>query len=326
MKGLISIMPNEKVYTPEEVANILKISRFTVYQMIKRGDMPSCQVGRRIRIEASDLERYIQSVKNDTPALIQNSSPIVRNTADIASWSTIGSKDGLIICGQDVVLDVLTKHLERQLPQLRFLRQYLGSIPALFGLYQGTANLATAHLWDGDTGEYNISYVRKILPGQRLLIYNLVYRMEGFYVANGNPKSIQAWTDLAKPGIRIINRECGAGARVLLDEQLRKLNIASDRIIGYDNEEPSHLSVASCVARGEADVGIGIEKAALQVPKIDFIPLQKERYDLIFRKSDLNLLQFQQLLLILNSASFKNEISGMGGYDVSQMGQLMGEI
>ncbi len=319
-------MADNQIYTPEEVANILKISRFTVYQMIKRGEMPSCQVGRRIRIEAADLERYIQSVKSDTPALIQNLSPIVRNTADIASRSAIGLKDGLIICGQDVVLDVLTKYLERKLPHLRFLRQYLGSIPALFALYQGTANLATAHLWDGDTGEYNISYVKKILPGQRLLIYNLVHRMEGFYVAKGNPKSIQSWADLTQSGVRMVNRECGAGARVLLDEQLRNLNISSTQITGYNNEEPSHLSVASCVARGEADVGVGIEKVALQVPKIDFIPLQKERYDLIFRKNDLNLPQFQELIAVINSASFKNEISGMGGYDITQMGQLMGEI
>ncbi len=319
-------MADNQIYTPEEVANILKISRFTVYQMIKRGEMPSCQVGRRIRIEASDLERYIQSVKSDTPALIQNLSPIVRNTADIASRTAIGLKDGLIVCGQDVVLDVLTKYLERKLPHLRFLRQYFGSIPALFALYQGTANLATAHLWDGDTGEYNISYVKKILPGQRLLIYNLVHRMEGFYVAKGNPKSIQSWADLTKSGVRMVNRECGAGARVLLDEQLRNLNISATQIADYNNEEPSHLSVASCVARGEADVGVGIEKAALQVPKIDFIPLQKERYDLIFRKNDLNLPQFQELIAVINSASFKNEISGMGGYDIAQMGQLMGEI
>jgi putative molybdopterin biosynthesis protein len=316
-------MSDDKMYTPEDVANILKISRFTVYQMIKRGELTSCQVGRRIRIEATDLDRYLQSVKNGPPVLTPALMPV---SSDSVSRTLVQPKDCLIICGQDVVLDILTKYLERQLPQCSFLRQYLGSIPGLFALYQGAAHLATAHLWDGDTGEYNISYVRKILPGQRLLIYNLVHRWEGFYVAKGNPQSIQTWTDLARPNIRLINRECGAGARVLLDEQLRKLNIECQHVNGYENEEPSHLSVASCVARGEADVGVGIEKAALQVPNIDFIPLQKERYDLIFRKSDLNRPQFQELLSILISSGFKNEISGMGGYDVTQMGLLMGEV
>src|SRR5690606_15950695 len=100
------------------------------------------------RIEASDLERYIESVKN-------GASVFIPTTSGVASQSMANPKDGLIICGQDVVLDVLTKYLERQLPQFCFLRQYLGSIPALFALYQGAANLATAHLWDGDTGEYN---------------------------------------------------------------------------------------------------------------------------------------------------------------------------
>ncbi len=312
-------MVDAKVYTPEDVANILRISRFTVYQMIKRGELISCQVGRRIRIEAAELERYIQSVKKNNPPIL------TQVTTDSPLSSLMNPKDGLIICGQDVVLDVLTKYLERRLPQFRFLRQYLGSIPALFALYQGAANLVTAHLWDGDTGEYNIPYIKKILPGQRLLIYNLVYRWEGFYVAKDNPKSIHTWADLGKPGIRLVNRECGAGARVLLDEQLRKLNIAQHLIKGYENEESSHLSVASCVARGEADVGVGIEKVALQVPKIDFIPLQKERYDLIFRKSDLDRPQFQGLLSALSSTAFQKEISGMDGYDVSQMGQLMGE-
>jgi putative molybdopterin biosynthesis protein len=313
-------MSDEKIYTPDDVANILKISRFTVYQMIKRGELASCKVGRRVRIEAIDLERYIQKGKGIPPVSAQ------AQAVTEAPRTFTNLQDGLIICGQDTVLDVLARYLEKQLPQYRFLRQYLGSIPGLFALYQGTANLATAHLWDGDTDEYNISYIRRILPGHRVLIYNLVHRWEGFYIAKGNPKSIQTWADLVKPGVRFVNRECGAGARVLLDEQLRKLNIEHHLINGYEREEPSHLSVASCVARGEADVGLGMEKAAMQVPGIDFIPLRKERYDLIFRKDDLNRPQFQALLSILRSAAFKNEISGMGGYDVEQMGQLMGEV
>jgi putative molybdopterin biosynthesis protein len=311
-------MSEEKIYTPEDVANILKISRFTVYQMVKRGELTSCKVGRRVRIEAIDLERYIQKVKGYPPSFAQASTEINR--------PFFSPQDGLIICGQDTVLDVLTKYLEKQLPQFRFLRQHLGSISGLFALYQGNANLVTAHLWDGDTGEYNISYIRRILPGHRVVIYNLVHRLEGFYVAKGNPKSIQTWTDLTRPEIRFVNRECGAGARVLLDEQLRKLNIEHCRINGYEKEETNHLSVASCVARGEADVGLGMEKAAMQVRSIDFIPLQKERYDIIFRKDDLNRPQFQTLLSILRSDTFKNEVSGMGGYDVEQMGQMMGEV
>ncbi len=305
-------------YTPEDVAKILKISRFTVYELIKRGELNAFRIGRKIRVEPADLERYKQNAKGCPPVLTQ--------TMVKATQTLFNSEEGLIICGQDMVLDALTKHLEKQLPQLRLLRQYIGSIPGLLSLYRGTANLATAHLWDGDTNEYNLPYIRRLLPGHRTAIYNLVYRWEGFYVPKGNPKAIETWTDLTRPDIRFVNRECGSGARVLLDEILRKLNIEHQTITGYEYEETSHLAVASCVARGEADVGLGTEKAALQVEGIEFIPLQKERYDLVIRREDLPQSHFQTLIAVLQSAAFRNEISGMGGYDISRMGQLIAEL
>lgn len=304
-------------YTPEEVAKILKISKFTVYELIKRGELAAYRIGRKVRVEESDLERYKQNSKQCPPFL-------TRGTVN-TEVAQIRMEDGLIVCGQDVVLDVLTRHLEKALPNIRFLRRYTGSIDGLLALYQGSVTLATAHLWDGDTGEYNLPYVRRLLPGHKAQLYNLVYRNAGFYVANGNPKNLRTWSDLAKEGVRVVNRECGAGARVLLDEKLRKLDIEHQAVKGYEREESSHLAVASCIARGEADVGVGIEKAALQVPEVDFVPLQKERYDLIVRKEALYSPQVQAVLTILNSASFHNEVAGMGGYDLSQMGQLMGE-
>lgn len=305
-------------YTPEEVAKILKISRFTVYEMIKRGDLAAYRIGRKVRVEADDLERYKQRGKGCGPVLTQTTVKAVDSGFNL--------QEGLIICGQDIALDILTRHLEKQLPQLRFLRQYVGSIPGLLALYQGTVNLVTAHLWDGDSGDYNVPYVRRLLPGHKTVIYNLVYRYEGFFVAKGNPKAIHTWSDLARPGVRFVNRECGSGARVLLDEQLRLLEIDHHRIQGYDHEESSHLAVASCVARGEADVGLGTEKAGLQVQEVEFIPLHKERYDLIWRKEDSALPHFQTLLAVLNSTAFRNEVAGMGGYDITKMGQLMAEV
>jgi putative molybdopterin biosynthesis protein len=305
-------------YTPEEVAKILQISRFTVYELIKRGELEAYRIGRKVRVEPADLERYKQKSKKCGPYLTQTTAktPIPK----------LNIHDGLIICGQDAVLDILTRHLERHLPQLRFLRRYTGSIDGLMALYQGTANLVTAHLWDSDSGDYNVSYVRRLLPGHKTVIYNLVYRMEGFYVAKGNPKGIQTWTDLAQNGIRFVNRECGSGARVLLDQQLRILKLNCRAIHGYDHEETSHLAVASRVARGEADVGLGIEKAAGHVREIEFIPLVKERYDLVMRQEDLDLPHFQSMLAILRSPAFHNEVAGMGGYDISKMGHFIAEV
>ncbi|MEB3104127.1 substrate-binding domain-containing protein, partial [Ferviditalea candida] len=157
----------------------------------------------------------------------------------------------------------------------------------------GTANVTATHLWDGETEEYNIPYVRRLLPGQRAVVVNLVYRTQGFYVSPGNPKDIRDWKDLMDENITFVNREKGSGTRVLLDEQLRNLNLDSRLMKGYRNEEMSHIAVASAVARGIADVGLGTEKAALQVPGVEFVPLKKERYDLVFYKDDLEKSNFQ---------------------------------
>lgn len=304
-------------YTPEEVAKILKITRFTVYEMIKRGDLAAYRIGRKVRVEAPDLEAYIKKSKGaGAPALPRAASPLEASGP---------RTEELIICGQDILLDILTRHLEKELPYIRFLRNYSGSIDGLLALYHGKANAATAHLWDSDTDTYNTPYVRRLLPGHRTLIINLAYRTAGFYIAKGNPKDIHTWTDLQQSGVRFVNRERGSGARVLLDEKLRVLKIDRDKVSGYDHEEMSHLAVASCVARGEADVGLGIEKAALQIKELDFIPLQKERYDLVIRREDADKPQFRTLLTILSSKSYHNELRGMGGYDLTHTGEIMAE-
>ncbi|MDT8902166.1 substrate-binding domain-containing protein [Anaeroselena agilis] len=304
-------------YTPEEVAKILKISRFTVYEMIKRGDLTAYRIGRKVRVEAPDLEVYIKKSKSLSSA--------AQAPATKPAEAPAPAQEGLIICGQDVILDILTRHLEKTLPYARFLRSYAGSIDGLMALYRGTANAVTTHLWDSDSDTYNVPYVRRMLPGHRTLIINLAYRMEGLYVAKGNPKGITGWQDLAKPGVWFVNRERGSGARVLLDEQLRSLGIDHRDIAGYDREETSHLAVASSVARGEADVGLGIEKAAMQVREIDFIPLQKERYDMVIRKEDATKPHFQALITVLRSAAFRDEVAGMGGYDITQTGEILAE-
>lgn len=308
----------DESYTPEEVAKILKISKYTVYELIKRGDLNGYRVGRKVRVEAPDLEIFKKKAKG----FATDSGRL----SDQVTEAFFPADQGLIICGQDIVLDIMTRHLEKQMPHVRFLRQYIGSIDGLMALYRGKANVVTAHLWDSDTDDYNVSFVRRILPGQKTVVINLVYRIEGLYVAKGNPKELTTWADLAKPGIRFVNRERGSGARVLLDEKLSKLNLDPSKIQGYDREEMSHLAVASCVARGVADVGLGIEKAATQVKDIDFLPLQKERYDLVVYKSDLEKPHFQAMLAVLQSESFRHEIAGMGGYDISLMGKIISGV
>ena len=218
------------------------------------------------------------------------------------------------------------RRMERELPGNSCLRAFIGSINGLLALYYGQVNAATAHLWDGDTDDYNLPYVRRILPGQRIMVVNLVFRNQGFYVRQGNPLGIGRWADLARPDVRFVNREPGSGTRVLLDEQLRRLAVDHHQVPGYDTVETTHLAVASCVARGDADIGLGTESVASQLKGLDFVPMQKERYDLVMRMEDLEKPFGRALLAILRSNSFHNEVSGMGRYDLSQMGKQMAQV
>ncbi|AFV12807.1 molybdopterin biosynthesis protein [Thermacetogenium phaeum DSM 12270] len=323
-------MPGDISYTPREVAELLKISRYTVYELIKRGELKAYRVGRKVRVEASDLEAFKWRARDDFSG-VQPAPGVAPPTgggpaAAGAPSPLAPSREPVIICGQDAVLDILERHLERVLPGCSCLRNHSGSSNGLFALYHRRANVATCHLWDGDTDEYNIPYIRRILPGQPVVVYNLVYRTAGFYVAGGNPLGITGWTDLVKPGIRFVNREPGSGCRVLLDEKLRRLGLDRHLVRGYERVEMTHLAVASCVARGEADVGLGAEAVAGQVKGIDFIPLQKERYDLVIRREDLNKPFARAILSILHSPDFRREVEGMGTYDISRMGDLIAEL
>ena len=306
-------------YTPEEVARILKITRFTVYEMIKRGDLPAYRIGRKVRVEAKDLEQYVHNRKSTGKR--EGAAPV-----STPGTSGLSLDDEIVFCGQDVILDILTRYLAAAFPQTRVLRSYVGSLDGLNAMYHGRVNAVTTHLWDSDSDTYNVPYVRRLLPGYRTVLINLAFRTEGFYVKKNNPKEIHDWQDLTRSEVQFVNRERGSGARVLLDEKLRLLAIDAARICGYRQEERSHLAVASCVARGDADVGLGIEKVALQVQGLDFIPLQKERYDLVIKKEDQNKPLFLKLLEILRSQAFKNEVKGMGGYDLSRTGEIVAEI
>lgn len=183
--------------------------------------------------------------------------------------------------------------------------------------------MASAHLWDSATGEYNVPFVQKLLPSTPAVVVNLTYRTQGLYVAKGNPLDLHAWDDLGEQGVRLINREKGAGSRVLLDESLRAHGINPYEIEGYGDEVQSHIAVASMVARGRADVAVGSEKIARQVKGIDFVPLKKERYDLVFKQSAFETPGIKAMLGILESGLLREEFASLGGYDTSDMGRIM---
>ncbi|GBF72109.1 hypothetical protein PA598K_00345 [Paenibacillus sp. 598K] len=315
-------MEHEMSYTTEEIAKLLKVSKLTVYDLIKKGELPSYKVGKQMRVDAADLEAYKARSRQATSAAAAHvtSGPGAGVTA--AAMAT--PPGTIVITGQDVSLDILANHLARELPALRPLRSYVGSLDSLIALYRGESDIVSTHLLDGDTGEYNLPYIRRLLVNDPYLVVHLLARRAGLYVARGNPRGLAGWADLAQPGLRLINRERGAGARVLLDEQLRLHGIDRRRIRGYDDEQPSHLAVAARVASGGADVGIGIEKAAAIVgDAVTFVPLITERYDLVMRKRPERLDWQERVLSILCSPSFREELSAIDGYDTMDTGRIL---
>lgn len=313
-------MQGKKALSTQEVADMLHVSKSTIYDLIKKGEISSYKVGRKVRFTEKDVEDYISRAKQGRSAI----HPSSKNISDFSLSGIEKKQDGFIICGQDLILDILSNYLRQH--NIPALRAYIGSYDSLISLYKNKVNVASAHLWDSGTDQYNVPYVKRLLPGISTVVVHLTCRMQGLYVAKGNPKGITTWADFGRDDITMINREYGAGSRVLLDENLKLLGIYGSSIKGYMKESQSHLTVASAVSSGEADVAVGSEKIARQVDNIDFIPLKKERYDLVVKKEHFQTFEIQTMLNIIRSAVFKTEFNHIGGYDTSDMGKIVAEI
>lgn len=318
---------DEKSYTTEEVAQILKVSKLTIYDLVKKGLLPTYRVGRQMRIDPIDLEAYIKKSKKGGNSSYSEVNTVSNNSfKEIQqSHSSLNRMKQVVISGQDLSLDILANHIENSSNQLRPLRSYTGSLESLISMYQGYSDIVSTHLIDGQSGEYNIPYINKILVNFEYIVIHLLSRKAGFYVQKGNPKNITNWLDLKSKQLKIMNREKGSGARVLIDESLKKHHIAVHEVFGYDREETTHLSVASAVAKGIADVGVGIEKATNIVQGVDFIPLVNERYDLVILKTKENLELIDMIQDLLKSENFKSDLQAMGGYDLSKTGMIIYE-
>jgi putative molybdopterin biosynthesis protein len=160
------------------------------------------------------------------------------------------------------------------------------------------------------------------MPNETVVLINLVQRVLGLMMAPGNPKHIAGISDIRSPGITFVNRQKGSGTRILLDSQLRRLGIAPAEVKGYEREEKTHVAVANLVVEGQADVGLGAESAAA-VAGLDFIPLVKERYDLVTLEETLNRPQLERVVEVVRDASFQKMLRSLPGYDLSETGTMV---
>lgn len=232
-----------------------------------------------------------------------------------------------IVCigSHDNTLDILSNILKKRHPHLSFSSAHVGSMGGLLALKKGEAHMAGTHLLDEETGLYNVPFIRRLLPGRKIVLINLTYRQQGFVVKRGNPKAIKGFEDLRRDGVLFINRQSGAGTRLLTDKHLRELGIEPSRIRGYEREEYTHMGVASAVLSGMADTGLAI-LAAANALDLDFVPVAKERYDLAIPADFVELEMVGALLdIIRNDEEFRKTVMDMGGYDLSDMGKVMYE-
>ena len=240
-----------------------------------------------------------------TPAVIADSG------AQINTIRIVGS--------HDLALSMLLSLSKQRDDSLEFEIIHAGSLGGLIALQEERAHLAGVHLLDEETGEYNYPYIKRILPGREIAIVHLAYRIQGLMFASENPKQIEGLADLRRPNITFINRQKGSGTRILLEVQLRQNGITASDIKGYEKEVDTHLAVASAITKGKADVGLGIEAAARSC-NLGFLPLFRERYDLVMTKESHQSKLLSPLLELIPSEEFRKVVEQIGGYDISQTG------
>jgi putative molybdopterin biosynthesis protein len=223
----------------------------------------------------------------------------------------------------DLTIDLMAQFLAER--GARLASANLGSLGGLIALRHGEAHLAGSHLLDPETGEYNLSSIRRYLPDVPVVVVALVERQQGLLVPQGNPKRLAGLEDLVRDDVTFVNRQRGAGTRVLLDYHLGRLGIQPDQVIGYDREEYTHLAVAAAVASGRADCGLGIQAAATALG-LAFLPLDRERYDLVIPAEHYRSVKLAPLLALLHEPAFRTAVQALPGYDTAVMGRVIAEI
>jgi putative molybdopterin biosynthesis protein len=224
-------------------------------------------------------------------------------------------KPAVIFSGShDLALEGIAEHLEKHVTLLSL---PVGSLDGLVNLRQGLCQISGSHLLDV-TGEYNTPFIRHLFPDREVEIVTLAYRTQGLILANGNPKSIKKISDIARPSIRFVNRNAGSGTRLWLDAELRKLNIPTEKINGYDKVVKTHTEAAVLIATNKADVSLGLQAAAHQY-NLGFIPLFEERYDLVLPRENEKALS--PLLDYLQTSVFRSKLNTLTGYNPIHSGE-----
>jgi excisionase family DNA binding protein len=301
-------MPGEMMST-KEVAKYLGIHEKQVYALIKSKRIPSTRATGKWIFPRKLIDEWIESnAKTGLEQARQKSRKI--EGALLASGSN------------DPILDMLQTYLKKSYPEFYIFSANTGSTEGLKALNMGYTDIAWSHLLDPKSGEYNIPFLSTYVPNLKPVVVNLFRRDLGFVVAKKNPFHIEGFEDLTKKGVRFINRQKGAGTRVLLDHHLKRLKISPSQINGYEREVYTHFEVGLSILSKEADVGIATIVVS-QLLGLPFIPITRENFDMLMDQSTFFGKGIQAFIEVLNSKDFRNRVEGLGNYDFKQSGKIL---
>lgn len=232
-------------------------------------------------------------------------------------------KNTLVIIGShDPLIDELSEIMHRENENVFLSSTHVGSMGGIMAIRRGEAHVGGCHLLDTESGEYNLSYMRKYFPNRDAKLVRCVGRLQGLMISAGNPLNIREFKDIAGENVRFVNRQKGSGTRILTDYLIKDKGLEPDKIYGYDREELTHTSVAAQIASGSADAGMGIYSAA-KLYNLDFLPICTEEYDLIIPDYACESPQVKALITALKGEKFKKRLEELGGYTLSSPGEII---
>ncbi len=288
----------------KEVAAYLGINEKKVYYLVKAGKIPCTRVTGKWIFPKNLIDQWIEE---------STTGPLRKQMEEERPFLLAAGSD-------DPSLGILQElYLRYQAPTSLFLAT-VGSSAGLEAIRNGVADLALAHLLDPATGEYNLPYLREIIPSGATAV-TLFNRELGLVVRAGNPLRIRNLADLVPNGLRIINRQKGSGTRIYLDQELARLGIDPKQIHGYEKHVVTHLEVGLKILQGEADTGVATGTVA-RLLGLDFTPLTQERFDILIAKDRFFSRAVQALIEIVCSREFRTRVEALGGYDTSESGRI----
>jgi excisionase family DNA binding protein len=289
-----------------QVAGYLGINEKKIYALAKAGKIPCTRVTGKWTFPRKLIDAWIEqsAVRPERRQMRPEPRPFL-----LAAGS------------DDPSLSMLRDLFEQRTTPASFFLNTVGSSGGLAALHNGIADLATTHLLDPRSGEYNLPFVKELL-GDGTVVVQLFYRQLGLVVARGNPLKLRSISDLARPKVRLINRQAGSGTRLYLDQALSRLKIDARRLHGYETSVSTHLDVAMRVLRGEADAGL-VTLASARMLGLDFVALTRERFDAVIARERFFSPGIQTLLSIVGSSEFRGRLEAMGGYDGAESGRII---